>query len=204
MTYPAINEEFVALQETPDIPENMVYTTIDKFQVLQGPATLPPYKCASCGNEIMTKEQWFVDWLFQLDFYGQVLFCTDCVRQMANQLGYMDPQQVRQLVEAKSKLIQQVSQLINENTELRNALAAIGIVTADSEFVKRDVAPGKTRSQESRAEQRRDLPVEPKVFSRDERTVVEAEPKPVRQNTSKRPAKLSGDDTLDQLLGESI
>lgn len=196
MTYPIISEEFDALQQTSGIPENMIYTTIDKFQVRQGPVDQAPHKCASCGNPIISKEQWYVDWLFTIDYYGQVLFCVDCVRQMANQLGYMDPGQVKQLVEAKSALIRQVSELLNENLELRNALAAIGIVTRDSEFVKRDCVADSEERQASG-----DVPVEQSV---DDSNFDEAEPRAVQQNTSERLTRLSGDDTLDKLLGESI
>jgi len=200
VTYPMISEEFDALQQTPDIPENMVYTTIDKFQVRQGPVDQPPYKCASCGNPIISKDQWFVDWLFTLDYYGQVIFCTDCVRQMCNQLGYMDPGQVRQLVEAKSKLIQQVSELINENMELRNALGAIGIVTRDSEFV-RAVSVADSSEREASGPEVGDSPVDQSVADRES---VETEQGSVQSTPVERSAVVSGDDTLDELLRDSI
>lgn len=195
-----ISEDFVALQETADIPENLKYTTIDKFQVRPGPVDQPPYKCASCGNPIISKDQWFVDWLFTLDYYGQVLFCVECVRQMCNQLGYMDPGQVRQLVEAKSKLIQQVSELINENMELRNALGAIGIVTRDSEFVRRTgVADSSER--ETGGQEGGDSPVDQSVADRES---VEAEQGSVQSDSVERSPVVSGDDTLDELLRDSI
>lgn len=196
MTYPVISEEFDALQQTSDIPDNMIYTTIDKFQVRQGPVDQAPHKCASCGNPIISKEQWYVDWLFTIDYYGQVLFCIDCVRQMANQLGYMDPGQVKQLVEAKSALIRQVSELLNENLELRNALAAIGIVTRDPNF-----SDGLSLVVEETGQDDRDVPVEQPV---DDSNFDEAEPRVVQSDSSERSARLSGDDTLDKLLGESI
>lgn len=196
MTYPLINEDFVALQETADIPENLVYTTIDKFQLRQGPVDQAPHKCASCGNPIITKEQWYVDWLFTLDYYGQVIFCVDCVRQMANQLGYMDPKQVRELVMAGSAVTAQNMQLLEENKRLRDALAALGLVTSNPVLDNSDLVSVEEPRQEDEPD-----PVEQPV---NDPEPDEAESGTVQQDASERPSSLSGDDTLDQLLGDSI
>lgn len=191
------------LEELADLPENLRYSYIDKFQILDGPLNQPPYKCAGCGNHILSKEQGYVDWGFSVDFYGQVCFCTDCFRQAANQLCFMDPQQVRQLVEAKSKLIRENSDLINEVTELRNALASIGIVTRDPVI---DGVPfsGATQQREIPAGQSISRGGQFRASVENEFTAASTESKSVRQNTSKRSSQLSGDDTLDQLLGDSI
>lgn len=185
------------------LPDNLRYSYIDKFQVLPGPLNFPPYKCAGCGNHILSKEQGYVDWGFQLDFYGQVVFCVDCFRQAANQLYFMDPGQVRQLVEAKSKLIRENSDLINEVTELRNALAAIGIVTRNPSI---DGAPFTDEEGSPEVGEREgfDVPVEPKVSGGDEQPTPEAKSESLRQDTSSRSTELSSDDTLDRLLSDSI
>lgn len=195
-----VDERLEALAE---LPENLRYSYIDKFQVQKGPLNQPPYKCAGCGNHILSAEQDYIDWGFSLDFFGQVVFCGYCFRQAANQLYYMDPTQVKQLVEAKSALIRANSDLINEVTELRNALSAIGVVTRNPLI---DGVPlhGEEGSQGSSGEAGRDAPVDSPVSSGDEHTTPEAESESVRQDASERFAELSGNDTLDKLLGESI
>lgn len=192
------------LEALAELPENLRYSYIDKFQVQKGPLNQPPYKCAGCGNHIMSAEQDYIDWGFSVDFYGQVVFCGHCFRQAANQLYYMDPNQVRQLVEAKSKLIRENSDLINEVTELRNALAAIGVVTRHNPPIERSPLPVDPRQEENREYERRDLPVESGTTDEDELPTPPAEPEPVRQSSSERSAELRGDDTLERLLGDSI
>jgi len=200
VTYPMISEEFDALQQTPDIPENMVYTTIDKFQVRQGPVDQPPYKCASCGNPIISKDQWYVDWLFTLDYYGQVIFCTDCVRQMCNQLGYMDPGQVRELVMTGSRVTAQNMELIEENKRLRDALAAIGLVTRDPES-NRDSSVADSSEREASGPEVGDSSVDQSIADREP---VETEQGSVQSTPVERSSVVSGDDTLDELLRDSI
>jgi hypothetical protein len=56
-----------------------------RFQLLDRPAALPG-KCAVCG----AVNKPVVDFGFDLDFYGVVMFCVECLRSAAQIIGMVD------------------------------------------------------------------------------------------------------------------
>lgn len=102
-----------------------------KFQLVTEPLQSLPHKCAGCNRESSYDSQnplQFVDWNLEVEFFGKIFICTDCLREMCNQMGYASPKQVIML-ESNSKLyFDRCKQLESENEELRNALGSLGVV----------------------------------------------------------------------------
>ena len=59
-----------------------------KFQLTKAPAQ--PQSCAACGVSAKGYNE-FVDFNLSLDFYGAVIFCTDCAKEIAATVGFVDP-----------------------------------------------------------------------------------------------------------------
>lgn len=55
-----------------------------KYKLTVEPAL--PSKCTGCGFDADGRKE-FLDTTMSLDFYGAVLFCEDCVREMAATVG---------------------------------------------------------------------------------------------------------------------
>lgn len=58
------------------------------FSLIQSPQALPG-KCAGCGKA--TCAEGFIDTGFQADFYGAVIYCYECVLDMATKFGLISP-----------------------------------------------------------------------------------------------------------------
>lgn len=172
-----------------ETPENMRYSYLDKFQILEGPLELPPNKCAGCGFAIYEKAHKYVDWNFSLEFYGQVVFCVDCFRQAANQLGYMDPDQTERLIDAKCEQVRLNSELVNEVARLRDALASLGLIGLTHGDTHIPIV-GEMESEP-------DLPVDNGKFAR-------AKQRSNKSTDVGGSADVSSDDIVTQLLGDSI
>jgi hypothetical protein len=107
-----------------------------KFQFVTAPLQQLPHKCAGCfryddpdcdknGHLV------FLDWNFEVEFYGKVFICVDCLREIVNQLGWATDKQVKRADNVISDLLGQVSALSVENENLRNAVGNLSIVAAD-------------------------------------------------------------------------
>lgn len=107
----------------------MTYSQMSRIQVRNQNELMGPGKCVLCGS--VTGE--FVDFGFELDFYGVVYFCLkDCFTEAAQQLGYVK----EELVEKRDQIIANMDQvnisLELENSELRDALGIIDRVRSNT------------------------------------------------------------------------
>lgn len=65
-----------------ELPESVIN---GRFQFLDRPSVLPG-KCAVCGSV----ERPVVDFGMQLDFYGAVLLCVDCIKEAASLIAKVE------------------------------------------------------------------------------------------------------------------
>lgn len=96
-----------------------------RFSLIQTPQALPG-TCGGCGKAKW--EQGFIDTDLQFDFYGALIFCGECVLDMASKLGLISP-------EAAEYLQNRVNELEAEAATQRKALLLLeealdGIQTA--------------------------------------------------------------------------
>lgn len=104
-------------------------TAGDRITLIPRPLTLPGC-CAVCGysgtnvgdaGDIRV----FIDWQLDVEFYGRVYLCSDCILQAANALGWLG---VKQAEELRAKVSEQESELIvlrEQNERLRASLASL-------------------------------------------------------------------------------
>ena len=109
--------------------EEITYSQLAKFQLLEEPLQNPPHKCCGCGryssgnpSELLH----FVDMGFDLEFLGEVYICIEgCFREVMNQLGVLTREQTLRLQEKHDKLIEENKRLTEENKEYKDAVGSI-------------------------------------------------------------------------------
>lgn len=126
------------------IPE---FSAQSKFQKIPGPLQQLPHKCAACyryDNPDPDREGHldFVTWNQDIEYYGVVFVCTDCLREIVNQLGWATEDQVKKAQEWILSLQAEVHKLTMENVNLRNAVGNLSLVRSDlGDFGPNLVAP---------------------------------------------------------------
>ncbi len=88
-----------------------------RFNTSLTPPNLPG-KCIVCGNS-GGDGRIFVDFGFDIDFYGTVYWCSVCLIEPVNHLGWINPTQWTALNESNELLISRVQNLETENALLR-------------------------------------------------------------------------------------
>jgi len=130
------------------VPE---YSAQSRFLIIQGPLQLLPHKCATCSRGYATIAGNLVDLEFfncdlDLEFFGNLYLCVDCVREMAMQLGMVQKKDVLALEKAYEELTDESVKLEEENEELRNDVRNFRALISGGASTSRD--PG-LRSQEA-------------------------------------------------------
>lgn len=102
----------------------------DRFQVLTIPQALPG-KCVTCGY-VGGDERKFVDFGFDVDFYGAVYFCTGCFVAAAKAFDYVSPEVHQGKLDELQAVNQILQRLEAENAKLRGALALLDFLGTNS------------------------------------------------------------------------
>jgi len=119
-------------------------TAGERIRVLSRPIVAPG-KCVVCGHTGTNdtgdpQEVLFFDFSFDIDYYGRVYFCTQCMVQMMGSLGFITPTQAEQL---RDKVAEQESELIvlrDQNERLRGSLNSL-LGGSDGSIPGDDVIP---------------------------------------------------------------
>ena len=94
-----------------------------RIQVRNNAPALPG-KCVVCGTpgDIEDPDRTFIDFGFDLDDYGTVYFCSTCMNQIANALGYISDSEWAKLQVRSLELQDEITVLENERNAATNAL----------------------------------------------------------------------------------
>lgn len=87
-----------------------------------------PGKCASCGYGSADRK--YLDTRFDAEFYGAVIFCEICVGSMANDFGFLQPEQSKNLIarlEASEHELVTLRSAIIALEEFRDAFDRLGL-----------------------------------------------------------------------------
>lgn len=90
-----------------------------RFSISANPNVAPGF-CAVCRNP-GGDGRWFVDFGFNLDWYGAVYFCSECVRELATGIGYGPKNEVDALKELVNKLTRELGTIVRNYEEYRVA-----------------------------------------------------------------------------------
>lgn len=111
--------------------QELEYNYQSKYQLVKEPLQSLPHKCAGCNRESSHDPQnplEFVDWNLEVEFFGKIFICTDCLREMCNQMGYANPAQVAKLEHRLAMYDKVLNSYDEQNQELKNALGSLGVV----------------------------------------------------------------------------
>lgn len=100
----------------------MTVNVSGRFHVLDQPYASPS-KCAFCSlghNQDGTVQ--FIDTTLDLDFYGVVYICSNCLTEIANSLGYIAPERYVELRQSYQDIYDENDRLAAENSGLRDAV----------------------------------------------------------------------------------
>lgn len=148
-----------------------------RFKLLSRPVAAPG-KCAVCG----AVNRAVIDFNFDLDYYGAVYFCVECLKAAAEILGLVDGElltraeliqraHVQQLTRAEEITGEYVSRFADLHDEFTGRLHNLSVSTAeDLSKIKSESSTGKS-DDSSTAVESTDRPAEQKHdSSRDERS----------------------------------
>jgi len=118
-----------------------------KVQVHRVPPAAPG-KCVVCGfSGDVEDSRLFIDFGFDIDYYGVVYFCSLCMTEVANAIGFVSIDQYTKIQTLNMELVDRVEELTNERDASTNALRAylngrpgVGAVLESEELPKRSEA----------------------------------------------------------------
>ncbi len=99
----------------------------DRVVVLDYPE-VPPSKCALCGSQTRHDGRKYIDLGTNVPRYGALYFCSICLGQICNKLGWLDPVQTAALKLELDGYRSRVTRLEDENDRLRTALSKLDFV----------------------------------------------------------------------------
>jgi hypothetical protein len=91
-----------------------------KFRIVPAP-TQEPGICISCGSS-RTDDRDYIDFGLDKDFLGTVYFCTFCMTECANTIGYINPEQARRLEEQVEYYATKVANFYTKDRALNDAI----------------------------------------------------------------------------------
>lgn len=174
---------------TSDVSE--VTTKLGRVQLVNGTPQMAPGKCVICGTSGNSESQ-FIDTGWDIDFYGVVYFCLNCIREAAAVLSMMPVENYEALVNSYNELDFKYSALSDENESLRNVISSLrsygfdsGSSESDSHSSKPPVdekpeatkpSSGKTTPAKSRSTKQTDVSGSPNVRFND--SIADSNPIP--------------------------
>jgi len=95
-----------------------------KYQLTKDPAQ--PQKCAGCGVNANGQNE-FVDFNLSLDYYGAVIFCMSCAKEIAATVGFVDPDTIETYGDVLDAARAANERLSGELELLKNVVFTFGI-----------------------------------------------------------------------------
>ena len=97
----------------------MTIPVTSRFSIHENPNVAPGIccMCGSSGGDGRT----FVDFGFQLDVYGAVYFCSECVRELCGAIGYVPASELEAERKLSNDLSDKVELLEERNREVRES-----------------------------------------------------------------------------------
>lgn len=134
------------------------------MQLTREPAL--PSKCINCGFSADGRKE-FLDCNVSEDYYGAIVFCTDCVHEWAKGMGYVTPDEVIVALKERDDSVAAFVLMKEKLEALQNVLRTNGVTDFDA-FIDyyanlsdvADVATDETESRDSVSEESSDRPDE--------------------------------------------
>lgn len=107
---------------------------LGRVQLITGTPPIAPAKCVICGTS-GNKESKFIDTGWDIDFYGVVYFCLNCIKEAAAVLSMVPTEKLSEALDVlgQEQFMREVLQ--EENEDLRDVISLLtsrGFSTGDS------------------------------------------------------------------------
>jgi hypothetical protein len=193
------------------IPE---FSAQSRFLFIEAPLQQLPHNCASCRRYDRPEPEreghlTFIDFNVEIEFFGKIFICEDCLREMVNQFGWADENQVKRYNDVKTGLLEQIKLLSEENENLRNAVGNLSsLATATVSLGSSYVVPVEGSEETANGPVGDTALVSNGEFEDAEQPVIGsdnaagANEEPVRPDDVEGSTDLRGDDDLEQLLND--
>lgn len=99
---------------------------LGRIQLVYGSPPALPGKCVVCGS--VSCNDGFVDTGWEIDFYGVVYFCANCIREVLGVVGYLPVDSFKELTRRLLEQRTKCEALQIENEELRRGLDSLASV----------------------------------------------------------------------------
>lgn len=117
-----------------------------KVQIIRNTNALPA-KCVVCHKPVDGHRE-YVDFGFDIDYYGQVLFCVECLRPVAEACDYIPYEEFKKLSEVLEIALDRGKELEAERDKLANLLDGILGYESPSDSVSSDLPNDSTEQPE--------------------------------------------------------
>lgn len=97
---------------------------LGRVQLVKGTPPAPPGKCVICGG-VGDKDSEFIDFGFEIDFYGVIYFCMPCIFEATSVLGLVSQQKYEDLQKQLELQEAAIKSLQLENGELYGVLGSL-------------------------------------------------------------------------------
>ena len=114
-----------------------VTTKLGRVQLVTGTPQMAPGKCVICGTSGDSASR-FIDTGWDIDFYGVVYFCLNCIKEAAAVLSMVPEEKYLDVLESYNQLDFKFSALSDENEGLRNVISSLHSYGFDSSDRKSD------------------------------------------------------------------
>lgn len=108
--------------------------TANRIHVVDYPRMLPS-ACVICGagpnNTQLQPRRMFIDFQFDIEYFGAVYFCSDCFVSAALTLGYHRPSEYNLLIKERDDALTENLRLHSVLHDLRSALTLLGVDTVN-------------------------------------------------------------------------
>lgn len=102
--------------------------SMGKIQVVLHPAL--PATCCVCNRSANGIVR-FMDFQKDLDYYGAVVICEDCAKEMLDVLEFVPVARLQEELNANVVLMEKIRKLEDENERVRGALDSVLLVRPD-------------------------------------------------------------------------
>lgn len=102
------------------MPKKLTQKPLSRIQILDRPLAHPG-KCVICGAS-RDDDRSYVDFNFDIEYYGVVYFCTLCLKTVAEACDYVSNEDYNRILNDMSALQKQAKQLISRNQVLNATL----------------------------------------------------------------------------------
>lgn len=132
---------------TPEIGSTVTVHPSGRVKVLPLPLALPG-KCVICGASNNDDGRFYIDFGFEIDFYGVVYFCSHCFSEVAATIGFISPATYESLKLDVEHAREDKLKLGAENVKFRVALRQLDFLGSHGAIV--DFDPGVEESAEQK------------------------------------------------------